>query len=76
MDDNLQKKQDDTEAQRRLEQFRKLRKDMAQDNKDENESKYQRRVTEMEKKEKSKPTVNMEDGDDFLKGMKTFGTDD
>ena len=59
-----------------MEQFRKLRKDMAQDNKDENESKYQRRVTEMEKKEKSKPTVNMEDGDDFLKGMKTFGTDD
>jgi hypothetical protein len=76
MDDNLQKKQDDTEAQRRLEQYRKLRKDMAQDNKDENENKYQRRVTEMEKKEKSKPTVNMEDGDDFLKGMKTFGTDD
>ena len=40
MDDNITKKQDDTEAQRRLEQYRKLRKDMAQDNKEENEEKY------------------------------------
>lgn len=41
MDDNLgAKKQDDAEAQRRLEQYRKLRKDIALENKEENENKY------------------------------------
>jgi hypothetical protein len=41
MDDNIVKKQEpDTEAARRLEQFRKVRKDMAAENKEENEEKY------------------------------------
>lgn len=41
MDEGLKKKTEDDEvAQRRLEQYRKLRKDMAQENKDENEEKY------------------------------------
>lgn len=76
MDENIKKKgENDVEAARRLEQFRKLRKDMAQENKEENEEKYQKRVTEVQKKDKSKAIV-MDDGDDFLKGMKTFGTDD
>ena len=79
MDDNIVPKQQvDAEAARRLEQFRKVRKDMAQDNKEENENKYQKRITELDKKEKKKPdeVVNMDDGDDWLKGMKTYGTDD
>ena len=76
MDENIKKKgENDVEAARRLEQSRKLRKDMAQENKEENEEKYQKRVTEVQKKDKSKAIV-MDDGDDFLKGMKTFGTDD
>jgi len=76
MDEGIKKKgENDSEAQRRLEQYRKLRKDMAQENADENEDKYQKRVTEIEKKDK-KPAVNMDDGDDFMKGLKTFGTDD
>ena len=75
MDEGLKKKTEDDEvAQRRLEQYRKLRKDMAQENKDENEEKYQKRVTEVQKKDQSK--IVLDDGDDFLKGMKTFGTDD
>lgn len=45
---------------------------MAHDAKEENEEKYQKRVTEVAKKDK----IVMDDGDDFLKGMKTFGTDD
>jgi hypothetical protein len=41
MDENIKKKgENDVEAARRLEQFRKLRKDMAQENKEENEEKY------------------------------------
>jgi hypothetical protein len=40
MDDNIVKKQDDAEAARRLEQFRKARKDMDADNKEDNENKY------------------------------------
>lgn len=76
MDENIKPKQDE-EAARRLEQYRKLRKDMAQENKEENEDKYQKRLTEMDKKDKKKvPEVVMDDGDDWLKGMKTFGTDD
>ena len=75
MDENL-KKPEDPEAQRRLEQYRKLRKDMENENKQENEDKYQKRLTELDKKDKKKETVVMDDGDDFLKGMKTFGTDD
>lgn len=75
MDANLAKKQDDSEKERRLEQYRKLRKDMEKENKEENENKYQKRVTELDKKDK-KPELNMDDGDDFLKGIKTFGADD
>lgn len=75
MDEGIKKKtEDDETAQRRLEQYRKLRKDMAQENKEENEEKYQKRVTEVQKKDQSK--IVLDDGDDFLKGMKTFGTDD
>ena len=75
MDEGIKKKTEDDEvAQRRLEQYRKLRKDMAQENKEENEEKYQKRVTEVQKKDQSK--IVLDDGDDFLKGMKTFGTDD
>jgi hypothetical protein len=73
MDANLQKKQEESENQRRLEQYRKLRKDMAQENKDENESKYQKRAAELDQKDKG---VVLDDGDDFLKGMKTFSTND
>lgn len=41
MDEGLKKKTEDDEvAQRRLEQYRKLRKDMAQESKEENEEKY------------------------------------
>jgi hypothetical protein len=41
MDEGIKKKTEDDEvAQRRLEQYRKLRKDMAQENKEENEEKY------------------------------------
>ena len=42
MDEGLKKKsaEEDSEAQRRLEQYRKLRKDMAQESKEENEEKY------------------------------------
>ena len=77
MDNNIVKKQDDPEAARRLEQFRKVRKDMAEENKEENENKYLKRITELDKKDKKKDeVVNMDDGDDWLKGMKTFGTDD
>ena len=52
---------------------------MAQENKEENENKYQKRMTEMDKKDQDKKkteTVNLDDGDDFMKGLKTFGTDD
>ena len=71
MDDNLAQKKTDDEAARRLEQYRKLRKDMAAESKEENEKNYQKRVADMDKKE----AINMDDGDDFLKGMKTFGID-
>ena len=41
MDEGIKKKTEDDEvAQRRLEQYRKLRKDMAQESKEENEEKY------------------------------------
>jgi S-adenosylhomocysteine hydrolase len=48
---------------------------MEKESKEENESKYQKRVEELNKKDKNAPIV-LDDGDDFLKGMKTFGTDD
>jgi hypothetical protein len=44
---------------------------MAAESKEENEGKYQKRVKEMDKKE----DVNLDDGDDFLKGLKTFGVE-
>ena len=30
----------------------------------------------MDKKDKKKENVVLDDGDDFMKGLKTFGTDD
>lgn len=41
-----------TEAERRLEMYRKLRKDLDKDNKEEKEANYQKRVDEIEKKDK------------------------
>jgi len=69
-----QAKPKDEEAQRRLEMYRKLRKDMEQDNREEKEAAYKKRVQEMESKDKSK--VNVGDGDDFLKGLKSFDADE
>ena len=67
----------DEEAERRLSMFRKLRKDMKEDDKAENEQNYQRRATELEQKDKKKKEeINMDDGDDWLKGLKTAKADE
>ena len=59
MDMNLKDKQADIkkkeeENNRRLEMFRKARGDIAKEDRKENEAVYQKRVTELEKKEKPK----------------------
>lgn len=57
--------------QKRLEMYRKLRKDMETENKEEKEAAYQKRSDEIDKKDKSN-----NNGDDFLKGVKTYDIDD
>ena len=70
MDDKLKQEQDDAEATRRREMYRKLRKDIKNDERDEQEAKYQKRVDDINKKDKKKDgPINMDDGDDFLSGI-------
>lgn len=83
MDDGLKAgggakpKENSEEAERRLTMFRKLRNDMKEENKVENESNYQRRLTEIDEKDKKKKNeVNMDDGEDWLKGIKTAKPDE
>jgi hypothetical protein len=57
--------------------FRKARMDIAEESKTENEQNYQRRLTEMDSKDKNKKTnINMDDGDDWLQGIKTSKADE
>jgi hypothetical protein len=51
--------------------------DIAEESKTENEQNYQRRLTEMDSKDKNKKTnINMDDGDDWLQGIKTSKADE
>jgi hypothetical protein len=45
---------------------------MEEESKRDGEAAFKKRSAEMEKKNE----VNLDDGDDFLKGLKTFGADD
>ena len=74
MDNNLKKKQDAEADNRRLEIFRKARKDADRDARAENEDNYQKRVDNMDKKPKKKEVI-LDEEDDFLKGLKTYGED-
>lgn len=74
MDMNLKDKQADIkkkeeENNRRLEMFRKARQDTANENMQEKQAVYQKRVTELEKKEKPK------NEDDWM-NAKAFGEND
>ena len=67
----------DSEAQRRLEMYKRLRKDIKTDDREEKEAAFQKRSDQIEKRDKQKvEELNTDDGDDFLKGLKTFGTND
>lgn len=75
MDMNLKDKQADVkrkeeENQRRLEMFRKARQDTTNENLQEKEAVYQKRVNELEKKEKPKQSE-----DDWM-NAKAFGEND
>ena len=76
MDEKLKgdmKQVNDVEAQRRLEMYKKLRKDMKQDDRDDKEAAFQRRSDQIAQKDKSKnEPLNTDDGDDFLSNIKTF----
>lgn len=80
MDQNLEAKkkakEGDVEAQRRLEMFKKVRKDMNEEKKEENEANYNKRVTQIEQKDAGAAKKKDDDGeDDWFGNMKTFGTD-
>ena len=75
MDDKLKQDEGKQVDQRRLEIFRKARRDANKDARDENEANYNKRVDQLNKKDK-KTEVILDDGDDFLKGLKTYGEDD
>ena len=60
--------------EKRLEMYRKLRKDMELENREEKEAAFKKRAEELDKKDKQ--GVVTDDGDDFLKGIKTYGTNE
>ena len=74
MDNKLKKNENNVVDQRRLEMFRKARKAAADDQRAENEERYQNRVDDMKRKKTQKEVV-LDDGDDFLNGLETFGDD-
>ncbi len=55
--------------------FRKARRDTDNENRADNEEAYNKRVEQMNKKPAKKEVV-LDDGDDFLKGLETFGEND
>lgn len=61
-------------ADKRLEMYRKLRKEMESENREEKEAAFKKRSEELAEKDKSVAALG--EGDDFLKGMKGFSTKD
>lgn len=73
MKGNINKVKDEVANERRLEMFRKAREDVKKDNQEENEAAYQRRASELQKKDNSKVKTVEED---WLGGMKAHDVDD
>ena len=73
MKGSISKVKDEVANERRLEMFRKAREDVKKDNQEENEAAYQRRASELQKKDNSKVKTVEED---WLGGMKAHDVDD